>query len=238
MKKYFFAGTIFLAAIFSSCVLQKPNEDSKQSRTVTVSGTGTVGVQADIATINMAVVTSNRSVVEASRLNAEAVAKVRADLIEAGHSADSIVTDGYTINQDVSYRNGLPIRGDYRVSNSMHIVVRNISNIGNAIDIAVNAGANEFSSIDFSVNDMEGALREARTQAVKQAYEAANLMAKTAGAELGQIVSIAEERNDGFRSVMNNSAKMAMDLAAGESTMVSPGKQIVSVTVSCVYEIQ
>ena len=238
MKKSFLVGTILLATFFSSCVLQKPNEGLSQPRTVTVSGTGTVGVQADIATINMAVVTSNRSVVEASRLNAEAVAKVRSDLIEAGHSADAIVTDGYTINQDVSYRNGTMIRGDYRVSNSMHIVVRNISNIGSAIDIAVNAGANEFSSIDFSVSDMEGALREARTQAVKQAYEAANLMAKTAGAELGQIVSIAEERNGGFRAVTNNSAKMMMDVAAVESTMVSPGKQNVSVTVLCVYEIQ
>ena len=238
MKRfYFLAGTFFLAAIFSSCVLQKPSEEAKLPRTVTVSGTGTVSVQSDIATINMAVVTNNRSVVEASRLNAEAVAKVRADLIEAGHSADSIVTDGYTISQDVSYRNGLPIRGDYRVSNSMHIVVRNISNIGNAIDVAVNAGANEFSSINFSVSDMEGALREARTQAVKQAYEAANLMVKTAGAELGQIVSIAEQRDRGFMPVLNNSAKMAADLAV-EATTVSPGKQSVRVTVSCVYEIQ
>ena len=236
MRKSFLTGMFFLAAFFSSCVLQKPNEESKLSRTVTVSGKGTVSVQADIATINMAVVTNNRSVVEASRINAEAVAKVRADLIEAGHSADSIVTDGYTINQDVSYRNGLPIRGDYRVSNSMHIVVRNIASIGNAIDTAVNAGANEFSSIIFSVGDMEGALREARTQAVKQAYEAANLMVKTAGSELGQIVSIAEVRDVGYMPVLNNSAKM-MDSAASATT-VSPGKQSVSVTVSCVYEIQ
>lgn len=233
---YFLTGTIFIATVFSSCVFQKPDENAKQPRTVTVSGTGTVGVQADIATINMAVVTTNRSVMEASRLNAEAVAKVRADLIDAGHSAESIVTDGYMINQDVSYRNGLQIRGDYRVSNSMHIVVRNISTIGNAIDIAVNAGANEFSSIHFSVSDMEGALREARTQAVKHAYEAANLMAKTAGAELGQIVSIAEQRNGGFMPVMNNSA--VMDAVAKEATSVTPGKQSVSVTVSCVYEIQ
>lgn len=232
----FLIGTILVAVAFSSCVLQRANSDASQTRTVTVSGTGNVGVQADIATINLAVVTTNRSVMEASRINAEAVAKVRSDLIKAGYPADSIVTDGYTINQDVSYRNGVTVRGDYRVSNSMHIVMRNISNIGNAIDTAVNAGANEFSSIIFSASNMEGALREARTEAVKKAYEAANLMASTAGAELGRVVSITEQRNGGFVPVVNNST--LADAVAETATMVNPGKQNVSVTVLCVYEIQ
>ncbi|MBR5097569.1 MAG: SIMPL domain-containing protein, partial [Treponema sp.] len=178
-------------ALFSSCYVR--SEDSKDpSRWISVSGTGSVSVKSNLATIDVAVVTSNRSVIEAAKQNAESSAKVRAALMEAGFADDSITTKNYRIWQDSSYRNGVQYRGDYRVSNSIQIVTQDTRKAGNAIDVAVKAGANEFSSIQFSSTRTDDALREARTLAIKNAAEAANLMAKTAGAELGKIISIQE----------------------------------------------
>lgn len=226
-------AAVLAAASLFSCTIQQEKKSEVQ-RNISVTGTGTVRVKNDAATINMAVVTYNRSVIDAAARNAEAVTKVREDLLAAGFPADSITTSGYRIYQDVQNRNGVQYRGDYRVSNSVHIVVRDISRAGDAIDTAVRAGANEFSSIEFSATDTDDALREARTLAVKNAYEAANLMAKTSGASLGKVISITEQGGAPVYARAMNSAMMKADSI---STPISGGEQEVSVSVFVTYEL-
>ena len=218
---------------FTSCVLRAP-ETSEQPRWISVSGTGSVSVKSDRATINVAVVSYNRSVIEAARQNAEAVTKVRASLIDAGFPAESITTSDYRIWQDTSSRNGVQYRGDYRVTNSIHIVTLDTTKVGNAIDIAVKNGANEFSSIQFSATNIDDALREARTLAIKNAAEAANLMAKTAGAELGKVMSI-QEQGSGSYGVRESAKLMAVNDFA---TPISAADSQVSVSVICNYELK
>lgn len=221
-------------ALFSSCYIRA--EDRKdQSRWISVSGTGSVSVKSDFATIELAVVTSNRSVIEAARINAETTAKVHAALTEAGFADDSITTKNYRIWQDSSYRNGVQYRGDYRVTNSIQIETHDPRKAGNAIDVAVKAGANEFSSIQFSSTRTDDALREARTLAIKNAAEAANLMAKTAGAELGKIISIQENYAPAGGVVR---LSKAMEAANDFATPINAGDNVISVTVNCNYELK
>ncbi|MBO7123649.1 MAG: SIMPL domain-containing protein [Treponema sp.] len=221
-------------ALFSSCYIRA--EDKRDAeRSISVSGTGSVSVKADQATINVAVVTYNRSVIEAARINAETVAKVHGALADAGFAPDSITTNSYRIWQDSSYRNGVQVRGDYRVSNSIQIVTMDPRKAGTAIDAAVKAGANEFSSIEFSSTKIDNALREARTLAIKNAAEAANLMAKTAGAELGKIISIQESGAPTHAARVEGAKLMA---ANDFATPINAGDNLVTVTVYCVYELK
>ena len=220
-------------ALFSSCYVR--SEESKDpSRWISVSGTGSVSVKSDLATINVAVVTSNRSVTEAARINAETTAKVRSALVEAGFADDSITTQNYRIMQDTSYRNGVQYRGDYRVTNSIQIVSHDPRKAGNAIDVAVKAGANEFSSIQFASTRTDDALREARTLAIKNAAEAANLLAMTAGAELGKIISIQENSAPAGSPVRLSKAEAVNDFA----TPINAGDNVITVTVYCNYELK
>ena len=219
----------------SSCYV-RAEDNKKEARWISVTGTGSASVKSDIATIDVAVVTNNRSVIEAARLNAESVSKVRAALVEAGFSDDSITTQNYRIWQDSSYRNGVQYRGDYRVSNSIQIVTHDPRKAGNAIDVAVKNGANEFSSIDFTSTKTGDAMREARTLAIKNAAEAANLMAKTAGAELGKIISIQEAGAPMYAARAEGAKMMATD--ALFETPINAGDNLVTVTVHCVYELK
>ena len=228
------AALAVLAASLSSCVL-RTEEKSEIARSVSVTGTGSVRVKSDAATINVAVVTYNRSVIEAARLNAEAVTKVRAALVEAGFSADSITTSDYRIWQDVTNRNGVQYRGDYRVTNSIHIVTLDAAKAGTAIDVAVKNGANEFTSIQFSATNVADAMREARTLAIKNASEAANLMAKTAGAELGRVIKIEEQ---GYPSYGRFEGAKMMAAANDFATPISAGEQEVAVSVYCQFELK
>ncbi len=234
IKKFFGLAIAGAVLALSSCAVK--NEKTQEwQRLISVNGTGSVSVQSDLATINMAVVTYSRSVIDAASRNAEAVAKVRTALVDAGFTADSITTSDYRITQDVSRNNGAQYRGDYRVANSIHIEVRDVSKAGDAIDAAVKAGANEFYSIDFSAIDVETAVREARTQAVKNAYEAANLMAKTAGAELGRVLNINEQSYGA--PVMPRSVN-SLYKTADTATSITAGDKEISVTVSVTYELK
>ena len=217
-----------------SCVL-RTEEKGETQRSISVTGTGSVRVKSDAATINVAVATYNRSVIEAARLNAETVTKVRVALIEAGFSADSITTSDYRIWQDISNRNGVQYRGDYRVTNSIHIVTPDTSKAGNAIDVAVKNGANEFSSIQFTATNTADAMREARTLAIKNAAEAANLMAKTAGADLGRVIKIEEQGQPYFARA---EGPKLMAAANDFATPINAGEQEVTVHVYCQYELK
>lgn len=234
MKNNFFILCV-LCALFCSCTFVKQPE-TKPPRTISVNGQGTVFVSPDIATISMAVNTFNRDVLEASKQNAEIVTKITYSLIDAGYPRESISTSNYMITQDVVNRAGTQVRGDYHVTNSIHILLRDTSKVGNVIDIAVKAGANQFSSVEFNLSDMQAAIREARTNAIKNAYEAAKLMAGTSGAMLGKVLTI-EEYNSGARynKVLNNSNYDATSESA--QTTIAPGKAEVSVMVHCVYEM-
>ena len=235
MKKIVFKVLPLLAGtLLASCtVVQKAEETTP--RTVTVNGTGTVLLDADIATVSFSVITFNKDVLTASQQNAETVSKVADALIDAGFSRDSISTSDYRITQDMINRNGVQIRGDYRVVNSLNIVVRNINKVGEAIDVAVKAGANQFNSISFSVTDIQGAIKEARTEAVKKAYEAAKLMVGTSGANLGQVLEI-QELSSG--PDYDNVVRPMMLSKAAATTPIAVGKTEISISVRCTYAIE
>lgn len=228
------ATAIVAAVLLSSCSFTVKQEPMKATRFVEVSGKGSVTVPADEAILSFSVITYNRDVMIASQTNAETVTKIQKTLIDEGFSRESITTADYRISQESQNRNGIQVRGDYRVNNSIRILIKNMDRIGTAIDTAIKAGANNFSSIEFNVSDKDAAVREARTQAVKQAYEAAKLMVSTSGAALGKIITI--EEGYGLQPPAYDDYEPMFETKA-VSTPISPANKTITVSVRCTYEI-
>lgn len=239
MKK---AGFIVLAAaILCSCTI-KTTEYAR--RTVSVSGKGSVEVEADNATIILSVITRGKDVGEAAKENAEKMTAVQEAVIALGISKDNISTEGYTIDQDTSYTNGKIIYGDYVTTNRIKVFVKDLSMAGEVIDCALKAGANQLSSFQYGISSKDAYVKQARTLAVQNAHDAANLIATTSGALLGKVITLSEHTNN--YSVYNAKAvAMAASLEdaveadiGGLSTPVSAGKTTISFTVDAVYELK
>ncbi len=230
---FFLACAILLisAVIFASSVSKNSAENQ---RSVSVSGQGAVQVLPDIATIQLSVVTRNSSVEEAVRENASIMTEVQDSLVSLGLQRESFSTSNYRIFQETAYVNGKNIAGDYRVSNMLTIVLREITKAGAVIDSAIAAGANELSSLEFSVSDTTQAVEEARMLAMKQAKDAAEKLAEYSGAKLGRILSISEENYNRPLYQSNASLVSAQDAA----TPVSAGKSDISVSVHAVFELK
>lgn len=226
------------AALFSSCVVR---QYPAGKRSVTVQGTGSVAVEADRALIELSVITSAKDAGTAASLNAERMKNVQDAIVQAGVSKDSISTENYSIYQESDYVNNRHVMGDYRVSNNIRVFLKDKSLVSTIIDEAIKAGANSLSSLTFSVSNPELAIKEARTAAVQNAHDAANLIAGTAGAELGKVLEIKElTGNYTPRKVLSNAMYEAASLstAGGAETPVSSGKITFDVTVDATFELK
>lgn len=237
-------ATIAACAIFStfttSCVVR---QYPAAKRSVNVRGTGSVAVEADRALIKLSVITTAPEAGTAATQNAERMKNVQEAIIAAGCQKENISTENYSIYQEYDYENNRRVAGDYRVSNDIKVYLKEKELASTIIDAAIKAGANNLSSLTFSVSNPEDAIRKARTQAVQNARESAKLIAGTAGAELGRVLDI-KELND------NYSAKRAFPVynamfegtgyndAASTDTPVTSGKITFDVTVDATFELK
>ena len=227
-------GALILGtAIFPSCTIRQVEN---QLRSVTVTGTGTVEIENDQATISLSVVTRNWDVVKASQDNANKMTAVQDALVAQGIASAYITTSDYSIYQETLYQNGKNVPGQYNVTNQIHVLVKDISRAGTVIDTAIKAGANQLTSLSYSVSSTEAAVKQARLLAIKQAESIANTLATSSAATLGKVITIVEgnpSHNSG-PAVFSKAAR-ANDEAA--VTPVSGGKSSVSVSVTATYEL-
>ncbi|MCH5291686.1 MAG: SIMPL domain-containing protein [Treponema sp.] len=224
------------ATVLCSCTIKQVEA---KNRTITVSGGGQVTVRCDTVTIVLATVTRNWDVGRATSENAARMAKVQEALTNAGLTADSFSTNGYAITQERTYQGDHIVYGQYRVSNEVKIQLGDVARAGEIIDIAVKAGANELTSLSYSVSKLDDAVRESRLLAVKQAEENANLLASASGAVLGKLVSLSDTTVNTFPRKQGNAKISALGIeAAMDSTPLSAHSKTVTVTIQAVYELQ
>ncbi|MCR5183368.1 MAG: SIMPL domain-containing protein [Opitutales bacterium] len=214
-------------------------ENSVPVRSVAVEGEGTVFMKSDMATIRMAVETRDPSASRAVRDNAVLTTKVREALIAKGFSPESITTINYRVyRQTRSSKSSFSSGGieEFVVDNSIRLVLRDLSRVGEAIDVAVGAGVNNVYSISFLAENIEESQKQARNAAIENAREIAGQMATTAGAKLGKVLRIADGNSavpaEAFYDNMN------LKMARGVSTPISADDQKITVRVSCIFELE
>ena len=240
MKKI--TGIILTLLALSSCSVKQMNY---AQRTVEVSGSGTVTIEADTATIRAAVVTRAKDVQEAAAQNAEKMNAIQSALKENGIKTEDISSENFFVYQETKYNSKTQenVPGDYKVTNQIAVSVKDIAKIGSIVDVCLKSGANSLSSITYGVTNPQAAEKQARTFVIKQAESNANLLAGASGAQLGRILQIKETSRP---LPVNHSMKTAAvsDLSAGESysnemaTTISNAKSVITVNIDAVYQLR
>ena len=198
---------------------------------ITVTGTGTGSGTPDQLTLSMGVQTSGGSVAGALQQANRAVRTVTAALARRGVSAADVQTSGLSIQP--RYGNS-PVPDGYSVSESIQVILRDLSVAGSQISAAARAGGNAtvVDGVSLSMNDTGTLMSTARIRAVRNAKAKAAQEARALGRALGPVISV-------------SGAAPAQPLpeypmaAAGSraSVPVSPGTQQLSVTVTAVFAL-
>jgi len=111
--------------------------------------------------------------------------------------------------------------------------VRDVNQLGDVLDKAVAAGANNIYGVNFSVEDTAKLETDARAKAVADAKSRAEELAQLNGLQLGEVLSVSE--------VIGGSA-FPMDSAAkgmgGGGTPVQPGELEMSLSIQITYAVK
>ncbi len=211
-----------------------------QERTIRVEGRGEAKATPDEAFIDLAVETQAPTAQAASDANAKKMEKVLAALVQAGLVRKDIETNNYAVYPDYAPNprgDAAPKQVGYRVSNNVHVHVRDLNRVGPFLDVALKAGANRVDSVSFGLSKPETVRDAALRDAVERARQSGQVLAAALGVKLGAVLdaSTISEPVRAFplmRAVMPQSTE---DSAA--STPIQPKEQTVEATVTVIFAI-
>jgi uncharacterized protein YggE len=207
--------------------------------TVTVSGTGRSSVTPDRFTFNVGVQTVGTTVDAAVAENNRRVAAVIAALKKAGAEDKDIQTSQFTIYPQQNYQEGkLPTILGYQVSNNVSVRSDKVGDAGRLLGIAVGAGVNNSSGINFEVSDPARGRDQGLRAAFDDARAKAALLAQASGRTLGRAIAISDGTQRTPQPPMPMQRMAAMEAQVASDVPVESGSQQMTYTVTVTFELQ
>lgn len=208
------------------------------NRAITVVGEGKVSIEPDIARVNIGVETLNKSVQEAGAENKATVEAILAALQAQGIEEKDIQTSGFSIFAERYGPEGPLAEGDvnYRVSNNVTVVIRDLANVGTILDAAVEAGANNIYGVEFALDDPSALESDARRDAIEDAKTKAEDIATLSNLTLGQVISVSEVIGTGGGFYSSNFMEQARGMGGG-AVPIQPGQLELVMQLQVVYAI-
>jgi len=157
-----------------------------------VSGSGSSAEKANQATVTLGVYTEDPSAAEAVQDNAALMNAVIDAIIEEGIPEDKIKTVSYSVNPNYDWEQKMTV--GYRVTNMVQVEIDEIGKVGDVLDAATGAGANNVQGISFGLSDdVSTTLQtEAYVNALNDARGKADLIAETLGLKITGVLSVSE----------------------------------------------
>ena len=225
---------IILVALFALSAAIFSKVDNKYPNTISFSATGSAEVVPDAIKISAtASILANRSSSALDQLS-QVAEQLRAVLRENSIDAKNISSANLSLFPEYSY---LPTGGrsllGYRASQNFEINILDSKKAALVIDqMSARAGNNlQINSISSYISDPAAATEKARADAMAKAKAKGQAYAKLADEDLGDIISISEDNNQGQPMPM----QLAKDSAS--STSFDMGLSKVSVSLFITYEL-
>ena len=231
-----FAGGSWLQ---TPTVLAQEAATPTPSRTITVVGEGVVNIEPNVARTNIGVEVLRPTVEEAAAENTAIVERLLATLTELGIPGEDIQTSGYNVYAERYGASG-PVSDEevqYRVSNSVTVIIRNLDKVGEVLDASIKAGANNIYGVEFLLDDATAVRSEARKLAVENAKATAEELAALNGVKVGKILAISEVVGGAGGFYNNSISNFQTGMGGAERTPIQPGQLRLTMQLQLTYEL-
>ena len=226
-----------LALLMSACA----PAGNANVRTLSVSGSGEALLAPDIAYIYVGVHTENPAAAEAVEENTTQTETLMQAIRDFGIDEKDIRTTNFSIYPMDRFdpSTGMP-SGEkvYAVDNTVYVTVRDLTKLGDLLDTAIQAGANNINSVQFDVAEKDEALKQARAEAVKDAEAQAQSLAQAAGLSLGEIQSISFFDAQPYPLFDGKGGGAMAAEAAAAAVPIQPGQLTFTVSVNVTYALK
>lgn len=208
-----------------------------QMPTIRVSGEATVTVEADMATLNLAIIQQAKTPVGAREAVTAAADKVIVAIQALGIEKKQVRTGAFSIYPIYDERPGKQnIVTGYRGETGITVTLMDTALVAGTVDAAVNAGANEIRSLTYGKKDEESLRVATLQQAVVNAMTKAAAIAETLGRKLGKAISVQEEGSS--LHAPDTRVYMAKAIGASSQEAFAPGSMEMSASVIVVFEME
>lgn len=210
-----------------------------QQNVINVVGKGEIQVKPDIAYLSIGVNSTAETAASAQKANAAKVQKVSNLLKNTWKiSADDIQTSQFSVQPNYTYseKDGQQIKG-YTAHHTLTVTYREMDKIGELLDAASQAGANNIENVRFTVENPESYESQVIEKAVANADVKAGAIAKAVKRQLGAVLSVSQ--GDANVPVFYASeALMSKALDTAGSTEIETGQVKVSTILNITYEMK
>jgi len=221
-------------------------QDIESRNTMSVTDTGEIYAQPDLALIDFSVVTEAETVEQAMSQNAEKMNNVINSIKEQGIEDKDLKTTSFSIYPRYEYRKietqiypyppGKRVLVGYEVRQKLEVKIRDLAKIGQIIERATTAGANQVGDLQLTIDKQDELKKQARVQAIVKAKAKAEELATQLDVKLVRITNFTESSYlPMFYSL--EKAAMAEGIGGGEVPQIETGESKITVTVTITYEI-
>jgi uncharacterized protein len=231
---------VFIGLLMTGCITTGIME---RSRTVSVTGAGTVAVVPDLASFSISVSELGETTKEAQAKANAKIGQLREIIRAAAIEDKDLATTAIGFWPEYKWVENEQILVGQRASQNLYVTVRGIVEnpaiLGQLIDSIGGVGSITVSSISFSKEDTTEAYTTSRMLAMEKAVQKAQEYAKGGGMILGKPLSIQDYATTDYQPTPRNMAKAdAMYMAESSyATDIPTGELSITSTVSVVFEI-
>ncbi len=224
------------------------NEVYPQS-TIMVSGEGEAYAIPDIASFNFTVTETSESVQSAQEAMNTKVNAALSSLKSFGVDEKDIKTISYNVYPKYEWNQPPCVYGmscpsgkselvGYEASQTILVKVRDTKKAGDLVGAIGALKISNVSGLDFTVDNKDEFIAQARAEAIKKAKEQAKTMAKQLGVKLGKVMYINEQGN--YMPMYYGGAYMEKDMGMGGANQASlpVGENRITSQVTITYEIK
>jgi len=244
--------SVFLFVLIMSTVVGIQNkikegkyigQEIEAKNTITVFDTGEIYAKPDLALTTFSVITEAKTVTEAMSQNTEKMNSVINFVKEQGVENKDLKTTSFNIYPRYEYHEkaGIPpipagkrVLAGYEVRQSLQVKIRDMEKIGDIIQGATDAGANQIGNLQFTIDKQDELKKQAREQAIEKAKAKAKELASQLGVSLVRITNFSESS---VYPPFFGFDEAAMGKGGGEALQIETGENKIEVTVYITYEI-
>lgn len=220
-------------------------QEIETKNTITVSETGEIYAKPDLALTTFSVVTEAKTVNGAMSDNTKNMNAIISVMKDEGIKEEDLKTTNFSISpryewQKVEteiypYPPGKRVLVGYEVRQSLQVKIREMAKIGDIIQGAIDAGANQVGNLQFTIDQKDELKKQARGQAIDKAKLKAKELASQLGVSLVRITHFSES---GVAPRFYGLMREVAEGIGGEVPQIETGENLISVTVSITYEIR
>jgi|TARA_B100001964_G_scaffold245769_1_gene335807 hypothetical protein len=218
------------------------------TNTITVSGEGEVFAVPDIAEFSFSVVEEKNTVADAQEIAAQRINSIISFLEKSDIKETDIKTTNYNVypryefikencSTEICPPGGERVLKGFEVSQSISVKVRDTGEAGGVLSGIGERGASNISGLEFTIDDEEDLLEEARKEAIEDAQKKAKQLAKDLDVKLVRVVSFSESGRP-FSPRFAFKEIAALDSVGGGAPEIPVGENKITSNVSIVYEIR